>query len=138
MISRTLHRSIRIYTKGRLAGPLLVWALGVWSLSVGPLRVWHLWIWHLWVRARTNPWCRRLSVGGLAIIGWTVGPWCRIRRGSWTLAVVWWRHSEGISFGGPVDIVVQGVIFPHHRVGLLVLRHVSFPHCSPLSLSDAQ
>ncbi len=118
--------TIWIYTKGRLAGPLLVWTLRVWPLNVGPLWVRHLWIWHLWVRTRAEPWCWRLGITGLV-----VGSWCHIRRSSWTLAIVGRRHSKGISLGWPVDIVVKRIVLPHYRVDWLVLGHVSFPHLNP-------
>ncbi len=113
--------TIRIYTKRRLAGPLLVWTLRVWPLSVGPLWVRHLWIWHLWVRTRAEPWCWRLAIGS----------WRRKRRSSWTLAIVGRRHSKGISFGWPIDVVVKRIVLPHYRVDWLVLGHVSFPHWNP-------
>lgn len=108
--------TIRIYTKGRLAGPLLVWTLRVRPLNIGPL-----WVRHLWVRTRAESWCWRLVVGS----------WCCKRRCPWTLAIVGWRHSKGISFGWPIDAVVKGVILPHYRIVWLVLGHVSLSHWNP-------
>lgn len=89
------------------------------SLLVRPLRVgslWRsLWVGHLGVRTWGKSWAF-LGEAWLSISSCRgVGPLCG-------LSVVRRGHAE-TRLGGSIDVVVEGIVFPHDGEATLVLRH---------------